>query len=71
MAIYAMTSWKHPSGVIGTTPLVGANTGIPLPHPSGASAWIYGPGNRDRLVAALQQIGKYWGDFIGTEAAPH
>lgn len=30
---------------------------IPLPHPSGASAWVHEPGHRDLLRRALKQLG--------------
>ena len=30
---------------------------VPLPHPSGASSWIHGPGHRDLVTRALRLIG--------------
>lgn len=34
----------------------GRSKAIPLPHPSGASSWIYGEGNRALLDRALDQL---------------
>jgi uracil-DNA glycosylase len=34
----------------------GRSLAIPLPHPSGASSWIHGPGHRAQLQSALQLL---------------
>jgi uracil-DNA glycosylase len=70
MAIRVMTGRKVLSDLIGTTLVVDGTACIPLPHPSGASSWIYGPGNRDRLSAALKHIGKWWGGHIAGSGTP-
>lgn len=31
---------------------------VPLPHPSGASTWLNGPENKERLAAALATLGE-------------
>jgi uracil-DNA glycosylase len=38
--------------------LPGSPIGIPLPHPSGASSWIHGPGHMDLVRASLDLIAK-------------
>jgi uracil-DNA glycosylase family 4 len=38
---------------------------IPLPHPSGASSWIHGPGHRALLDAALSLLSQRIGDASG------
>ena len=35
----------------------GRSIAIPLPHPSGASSWIHGPGHRGLLDRALELLG--------------
>ncbi|NDE77508.1 MAG: hypothetical protein EB039_15850 [Proteobacteria bacterium] len=70
MAIRVMTGRKVLSDLIGTTLVVDGIACIPLPHPSGASSWIYGPGNRDRLSAALKHIGKWWDSQIAGSGTP-
>jgi uracil-DNA glycosylase len=34
----------------------GHSVAIPLPHPSGASSWVHGPGHRELLDRSLQLI---------------
>ena len=67
MAIHALTGRGILSDVIGKTIDIGGTACIPLPHPSGASAWNYGLGNRDRLEAALHLIGEWWSDHAGAK----
>ena len=38
--------------------LPGTPTAIPLPHPSGASSWIHGPGHMELVRASLDLIAK-------------
>ena len=38
----------------------GESLTIPLPHPSGASSWIHGPGHPDLVRRALRMIGDEW-----------
>ena len=38
--------------------LPGSPVAIPLPHPSGASSWIHGPGHMDLVRASLDLIAK-------------
>ena len=68
MALHTMTGRSVLSEVIGKTIDSGGTTCIPLPHPSGSSAWTYGLGNRDRLEAALHLIGEWWNDHVGAES---
>jgi len=35
----------------------GSSVVVPLPHPSGASSWIHGPGHRELVSRALRKIG--------------
>jgi len=37
--------------------VAGESDCIPLPHPSGASAWVHEPGHRDLLQKALRRLG--------------
>lgn len=39
--------------------LPGSPLAIPLPHPSGASSWIHGPGHMDLVRASLDLIAKW------------
>jgi uracil-DNA glycosylase len=54
-------------GRIGEHPV----TVIPLPHPSGRSTWLFRPGHRERLDAALAAIGAHpaWRETFGERAA--
>lgn len=45
----------------------GRSIAIPLPHPSGASSWIHGPGNRALLDRALALLAAR----LGTDAHRH
>lgn len=47
----------------------GETLAIPLPHPSGASSWIHGPGHRILVDRALDLIGERLAD-LGLRDAP-
>ena len=52
---------KAPLAEIVGGPLeVGGATILPLPHPSGASAWANAPENRAKVSAALRWLGTWW-----------
>ncbi len=44
--------------IIGTEIRVDNRTIVPLPHPSGASRWHQIAGNREKIVQAIERIGK-------------
>ena len=37
---------------------------VPLPHPSGASSWVHGPGHAELLAAALDRLRSVLGETI-------
>ena len=52
---------KHPlEDVVGRAIDHAGVTVLPLPHPSGASAWANVPANRALLEGALHWLGKWW-----------
>lgn len=56
---------EHPAGYAG-----GQTVAIPLPHPSGASSWIHGPGHRALVDRAIELLGARLGALgIGARAA--
>ena len=69
--------------IVGTAPLaeivggpiqIGETTVLPLPHPSGASAWANAPENRAKISTALQWLGEWWHttpcQTLGSDALP-
>lgn len=46
--------------VVGGPLTIAGTTILPLPHPSGASAWTNLPDNRARVSSALQWLGDWW-----------
>jgi hypothetical protein len=46
--------------VVGTPHIVDTTLVLPLPHPSGASAWANVPANRAKISLALQWLGDWW-----------
>ncbi len=45
---------EHPIEHVG-----GKSVLVPLPHPSGASSWVHGPGHRELVARALRLIGQH------------
>lgn len=50
---------EHPLDIGGHHTLV-----IPLPHPSGASSWVHGPGHAELLAAALGVLRRRLGETL-------
>jgi uracil-DNA glycosylase len=46
--------------VVGGPLMVAGTTILPLPHPSGASAWTNSPTNRTKVSSALRWLGDWW-----------
>jgi uracil-DNA glycosylase len=51
-ALSSLVGAVHPATVAGVATRV-----VPLPHPSGASGWLHGPGHRALLDAAIACLG--------------
>ncbi|MGZ8379575.1 MAG: uracil-DNA glycosylase family protein, partial [Gemmatirosa sp.] len=51
-ALSALVGAVHPATVAGVATRV-----VPLPHPSGASGWLHGPGHRALLERAVERLG--------------
>jgi uracil-DNA glycosylase len=58
LAIKELLGAKQLSGVVGRTFERDGVVYVPLPHPSGASAWLNAPENKERLERALGLLGE-------------
>jgi uracil-DNA glycosylase len=56
LAIKRLLGPRPLADVVGRTYELGDAVAIPLPHPSGASAWLNDPANRTRVEAAAARI---------------
>lgn len=62
LAIDATVGTAPLENVVGRPLEIAGTTVLPLPHPSGASAWVNAPANRARVASALAWLGAWWRD---------
>ena len=60
LAIDAFAGKVPLAEVVGGPLTVAGTTILPLPHPSGASAWTNSPTNRAKVSSALRWLGDWW-----------